>query len=151
MNITKSSTLFLILFLILSLTACQSKNNYNTDNQQDQQKNVQENRIKNFEPFSAITESEFNEYFKNEAVVIDIRTTLEISQGKISQNALEIDFYDKYFQQEILKLDNTKTYFIYCAHGNRTRKAKEIMQSIGFDNVYDLRDGIVNWKGELIK
>ncbi len=100
---------------------------------------------------SSITESEFNEHFLGEAVIIDIRTPLEIYQGKISKDALEIDFYDKYFQQEILKLDNTKTYFIYCAHAQRTEKAKEIMKSIGFELVYDLKGGIITWKGELVE
>jgi len=103
------------------------------------------------EVFSAITESEFNKYLKDKAVVIDIRTPLEIYQGKISKEALEIDFYDKYFQQEILKLDNTRTYFIYCAHAQRTEKAKEIMQSIGFNFVYDLKGGVVTWEGALVK
>ncbi len=103
------------------------------------------------ELFSSITETEFKENLagKDDVVVIDIRTPNEIAQGVISENPLKIDFYEENFKEELGKLDKNKTYFIYCAHANRTREAKKMMKDLGFTKVYDLKGGIITWKGEM--
>ncbi len=101
--------------------------------------------------FSSITETEFNQKLKGKAdmVVIDIRTPDEIIQGKITEDPLEIDYYKENFKDELEKLDKTKTYFIYCAHANRTGDAKKLMKNIGFTKVYDLKGGTITWKGKM--
>ena len=103
------------------------------------------------EPFSAITEADFKKFLagKSDTVVIDIRTAEEVAQGKITENPLEIDYYGEGFLDELAKLDKNKTYFIYCAHGNRSRDAKGKMKGLGFTKVYDLKGGFITWKGEL--
>ena len=107
------------------------------------------NKIK-LEPFSTITENDFNDYLKGKDItIIDIRTAGEIAMGKISKNPLEIDFYGENFKENLNKLDKDKTYFIYCAHGNRSREAKKIMKELGFKMVYDLKGGAVSWKGKM--
>ncbi len=116
-----------------------------------------EEQIKKEEPtknnieFPDITEAEFNEKLKGkeDLIVIDIRTPNEIVQGTIVEDPLKLDFYEKNFKDELAKLDKTKTYFIYCAHGNRTRETKKFMKELGFTKVYDLKGGIVTWKGEM--
>jgi rhodanese-related sulfurtransferase len=94
--------------------------------------------IKNF---SALTTEEFKKEIKN-SIVIDIRTPDEIALGKITEDALEIDYYNPNFKNDLDKLDKNKKYLIYCAHGNRTRDTKNIMKELGFKKVNDLEGGI---------
>jgi len=102
-------------------------------------------------PFSAISEADFKKFLagKSDTVVIDIRTPQEVAQGKIAENPLEIDYYGEHFLDELAKLDKDKTYFIYCAHGNRTGDTKGKMKGLGFTKVYDLKGGFITWKGKL--
>lgn len=76
--------------------------------------------------------------------LIDVRTPDEYNSGKIG-NAKNIDFYAADFKEAISKLDKSKTTLIYCASGGRSGNAAEMMQAIGFQEVYDLKGGYNGW------
>jgi rhodanese-related sulfurtransferase len=76
-------------------------------------------------------------------ILMDIRTAEEIAAKNIPTTNLELDYYDENFKTELNKLNKLVPYFIYCAHGNRTRTTKDIMKKMGFAEVYDLAGGIV--------
>ena len=94
------------------------------------------------------------EEFKNlissdeSAVIIDVRTPAEFNDGHIS-NSLLIDIYNTTFQNDILKLDKSKNYYIYCRSGNRSYHAAVFMLSEGFNSVQHLADGIISWTDKL--
>jgi len=96
-----------------------------------------------------ISPIEFNEKMENQ-LLIDIRTPKEFEQGHI-EGAVNINFYDKNFLNEISKFDTTKPIFIYCRSGNRTSSASEKMAKLGFIKVYDLQGGIKNWDKNKLK
>lgn len=75
------------------------------------------------------------------AVLVDVRTPAEFEEGHI-KDAINIDFENSNFEQEIQKLDISKTYFIYCRSGNRSGQAMGIMKRNNLQNVYDLQGGI---------
>lgn len=101
-------------------------------------------------PFTSLTEQEFNSLMQqNEFTIIDIRTPEEIAQGKIASDALEMDFYQASFPDQLAKLDKQKNYFLYCRSGNRSGTTLSQMKEMGFESVYDLQDGIGSWRGEL--
>jgi rhodanese-related sulfurtransferase len=81
-----------------------------------------------------------------EYVLLDIRTKAEYDQGHI-KDASMLDFYSPGFIDELKKLDKKTTYLIYCRSGNRTGQTLQIMQKLGFENVYDLENGIKSWLG----
>lgn len=83
---------------------------------------------------------------KLDGVLVDIRTSQEIAQKNIITTDLEIDYYSDNFKSELDKLNKDQSYFLYCAHGNRTRTTKNIMKEMGFREVYDLEGGIVTMK-----
>ncbi len=86
----------------------------------------------------------------NNAVILDVRTDAEVSEG-IIENAIVIDIYKgQDFIAEIEKLDTDKNYYIYCRSGNRSGQACAIMQQQGFENTYNLEGGILEWEGELV-
>jgi rhodanese-related sulfurtransferase len=83
-----------------------------------------------------------------DAVLLDVRTVMENSQERIP-NSLLVDIADSSFQDEIDKLDRSKSYFIYCRSGNRSYHAANIMLQMGFEKVYNLAAGILDWQGEV--
>jgi rhodanese-related sulfurtransferase len=39
---------------------------------------------------------------------------------------------------------------IYCRSGRRSFQACELMKQMGFENVFNLEDGILDWKGNIV-
>ena len=52
---------------------------------------------------------------------------------------------------EINKLDKKNSIYIYCRSGARSFQACELMGQFGFEKVYNLEGGILDWKGEIIQ
>ena len=81
------------------------------------------------------------------AFILDVRTNDEVEEG-IIPNANQIDIYlGKGFIDELQKLDKSKNYYVYCRSGNRSGQACAIMNSIGFENTFNLEGGFMNWEG----
>jgi rhodanese-related sulfurtransferase len=94
----------------------------------------------------------WNNQLKNDsnAVIIDVRTEEEFSEGYIS-GALNIDIYKgQGFVYQIEELDKSKNYYVYCKAGGRSAQACSIMNQLGFENTYNLVGGIMKWQGEII-
>jgi len=79
-----------------------------------------------------------------EAVLLDIRTPEEYGSERID-GATNVDFYAADFGDQIASLDRSATYVVYCRSGNRTGSAMELFSDLGFESVYEVEGGIVNW------
>ncbi len=77
-------------------------------------------------------------------VVVDLRTPDEIKGGKID-GALEIDFFGPDFEPAIKALDKNKVYLLYCASGGRSGETAELMNKMGFKNLYNMEGGFREW------
>ena len=77
-------------------------------------------------------------------VILDVRTPGEYSSGHIDK-AVNIDYKSDNFKNEVNKLDKNKTYFVYCHSGRRTEASAEIMDQLGFKNVFNI-GGVVQWQ-----
>ncbi len=98
-----------------------------------------------------LSQEEWTEQLENDdnAVILDVRTPEEIEEGYIP-NAIKIDIYlGQEFIDELEELDKSKNYYVYCRSGNRSGQACAIMNSIGFENTYNLEGGFMNWEGEV--
>lgn len=80
-------------------------------------------------------------------VIIDVRTPEEYVDGHI-ENAINLDYYSKAFEDELNKLDKNKTYLIYCRSARRSGMALDTMKQLGFTKVYNMLGGIIQWKAE---
>jgi len=76
--------------------------------------------------------------------IIDVRTPEEFAGGSIA-DAVNIDFNNNSFETEIQKLDKSKSIFVYCKAGGRSKEASEILQKNGFKVVYNLKGGVMSW------
>ncbi len=92
------------------------------------------------EAFDLIQDNQNNPDF----VVLDVRTPAEFSEGHI-EGAVNIDFNSMTFRDDLDKLDKDKKYLIHCHSGNRSGQALDIMEDLGFQEVYDLGGGINAW------
>jgi len=81
------------------------------------------------------------------SILIDVRTFGENKSLRIP-NAIQIDIHKPNFLDQIEKLDRSKSYFIYCHSGGRSRSACKQMKDMGFEKVYNLKGGISSWHGE---
>lgn len=83
------------------------------------------------------------------AVVLDVRTDLEVSSG-IIENAKHIDIYNgREFLTQLEKLDRSKRYYVYCRAGVRSRQACHIMNQMGFEHTFNLVGGFASWRGKV--
>lgn len=81
------------------------------------------------------------------AVILDVRTPEEWSQG-IIPGAIHIDYYKgQGFIEEVAQLDKSKTYYVYCRSGARSGNACNIMGELGFEKAFNLEGGIMEWTG----
>ena len=79
-------------------------------------------------------------------IVLDIRTPEEFAGGHLA-GAINIDYYADDFESQLRQLDLEVPYVMYCNSGNRSSNALPVMDSIGFDEVYELDGGIQAWYG----
>lgn len=104
-----------------------------------------------------LTPKEWEQKIKNkqDTQVLDIRNNYEIEVGKF-KNAQDLNLsnfqeFSKKLEDSLQNkkdLDKKKETLIYCTGGIRCEKALEIMKEKGFDNVYQLEGGIINYLKE---
>ena len=81
-------------------------------------------------------------------LVLDVRTPDEYKKGHI-KNSLLIDWKkSERFAEKAKALDASKTVYVYCAAGVRSKAAAEWLRSNGFTHVYELDGGMNKWKEE---
>ena len=81
------------------------------------------------------------------SILIDVRT-LEENKTLSIPNSKLIDIHKPNFIDQIEKLDRSKSYFVYCRSGRRSHSACRQMKSMGFEKVYNLKGGIISWRGK---
>ena len=77
-------------------------------------------------------------------VLLDIRTPEEFAAGHLA-GAINIDYYANDFEDRLSDLNRDVPYVMYCNSGNRSANALPVMDSLGFQEVYELDGGIVAW------
>jgi phage shock protein E len=88
---------------------------------------------------------EFQSKISGGATLIDVRTVEEYASGHIT-GSLHMDIKNPGFKDNVMMLDRTKEYALYCASGVRSGKAADLMKKEGFESVYTLAGGVKTWK-----
>ena len=137
----------LLLFLVICMfSACSSKEEPNSEPNQDANSTIQEFQFTNMKALEAAKILKDNP----NAVVLDIRTPAEFNEGHIP-NAVNIDYKADSFESELDKLDRDTTYLMHCRSGRRSANSFETFKKLGFKNIIHMDDGILGWKEELVK
>jgi len=106
-----------------------------------------------FAEFKTVDVTEFEKLKAQGIPVIDIRTPMEWKQTGIIEGAHKMMFFTPdgqpdlagwFFELGHLVKSKKEPILIYCAHANRTKSLGEGLTQMGFENVYELKDGIEN-------
>jgi len=81
------------------------------------------------------------------SIILDVRTKVEFNNGHIAR-AINVNIFDTTFQKEVQKLDKMKNIYIYCQSGRRSAQALNFLKSLGYEYLYELNGGILDWKKE---
>lgn len=73
--------------------------------------------------------------------LIDVRSSQEYEEGHLD-GALNIPVYQ--IDKEIEKFVDNKedAIVLYCSSGYRSKEAKDILENLGYENVYHLKGGL---------
>ena len=82
---------------------------------------------------------------KVNSIIIDVRTNEEFVSGHV-YDATNIDYYSSDFKEKLDLVQKDVPILVYCRSGGRSSRAANIMQSLGFNEIYNLSGGIVTWK-----
>lgn len=100
-----------------------------------------------------LTQEQWQEQLAKDAnaVILDVRAPFEFEEGYIP-NAKNIDIYlGQGFLDAVETLDPSKNYYVYCRSGGRSNQACMLMAQLGFENVYNLLGGFMEWQGEKVE
>ena len=100
----------------------------------------------NNEKFDLLDYNEFKKQVENTNVqLIDVRTPDEYIMGHI-EGAINVDFKnDDVFDSFFNDLNKSDTIYLYCRSGNRSKKSADKLISLGFQKIYDLDGGFIEW------
>ena len=91
-----------------------------------------------------ISASELKELLKDNTIqVIDVRESWETPQIE-ELNTINIPMQS--LPQRMNEIDKTKKTIIFCQHGVRSLAAIDFLEDAGFDNLINLKGGIVTWE-----
>lgn len=79
--------------------------------------------------------------------LIDVRTPAEFEGGHLV-NAINIDWNENGFMNQILALDKSKPVLIYCLSGGRSSSAAKELRKNGFKQVYEMEGGMMQWRSK---
>ena len=80
----------------------------------------------------------------NKIILIDVRSKQELDEIMIN-GVLNYDFNSDEFEKSILSLDKEKTYYMICRSGRRSGITTELMLENGFENVLNIKGGMIKW------
>jgi len=76
--------------------------------------------------------------------LIDVRTRGEFANGHIA-DAGQLNYYALDFKKKLLLLQKDQPIYLYCNTGYRSQRAAEILAENGYEEVYNLEHGIMEW------
>ncbi len=91
---------------------------------------------------------EFRKLLKTKpGTLLDVRTPSEFANGHIA-GAGQLNYYALDFKQKLLLLPKGQPVYLYCNTGWRSKRAAQILRDNGYNRVYNLEKGIMEWNLE---
>lgn len=95
--------------------------------------------------YETITENTANELISsNDVVIIDVRGSDEFDTGHI-KGAINVPLS----KIDEITYEKDQYIIVYCASGMRSSNAAQILVDLGYENVYNLDGGLINWGATL--
>lgn len=100
-------------------------------------------RNRGFESFE-INQQQLEKMVEKGAVLLDVRSPQEFEEGHL-EKAILIPEYEMKNRAEKLLRDKSQIIIVYCSTGHRSQKAQKILQRLGYQQVYNLYNGLENY------
>lgn len=99
------------------------------------------------EPVTDVTPREAAELLKEKPgiSVLDVRTPEEYAEGHIAE-AVNIDFKNSAFSENIADLEKDQAYLVHCRSGSRSAEALKQLETLGLEKIYHLSSGMNGWQ-----
>lgn len=103
-------------------------------------------RIEPMEFPNVITNDELKEMLlKDKPIhIMDVREDIEFMLGHVPE-AVNVPLSN--FTENLANLNQEETYYVICRTGNRSDYACKYMKKLGFEKVYNVLPGMVQWDG----
>jgi len=129
--------MFLLSVLILSLSSSCYANNDNIDKNEDSNIQIKSDKIElNVKEVYTLLNDKSYQF-------IDVREEFEYKDGHIKGVKL-IPLGT--IQNSLNSLDKNNNYIMICRSGARSMKALNILKSNGFNNVFSMKGGMLEWE-----
>ena len=76
-----------------------------------------------------------------QTILVDVRSKQEYGEGHLP-GSIPLSLYDFNKQAQNVLPDKKQTIIVYCSSGNRSKEAQEILETMGYENVYNLKGGL---------
>lgn len=77
----------------------------------------------------------------SDIILLDVRSKQEYDEGHLP-NSMNLSLYDINKQIKNVISNTDKTIICYCSSGNRSKQAQELLEKMGYENVYNLKGGL---------
>ena len=97
---------------------------------------------RSFDNQKDIRKDEINQYIRQGAILIDVRSPQEYREGHLD-GAISIPDYQ--IKRTINRQVTNKNQLIvvYCSTGHRRQEAQRILENMGYTNVYNVYEGVL--------
>ena len=101
--------------------------------------------------FKSINSTQAENLIKSceDLIIIDVRRYNEYKESKIP-NAINIPVEELEWEIEDLKENIDKPILVYCKAGHKSALACQILEEEGFNNLYNLGQGILGYDGKIV-
>jgi len=82
-------------------------------------------------------------------ILLDVRSKQEHEEGHLPGSTF-LCLYDLEKQATSKLPDKTQNIIVYCSSGNRSKQAQEILENMGYENVYNLKGGLNSCLGDTL-
>ena len=82
------------------------------------------------------------------SVLIDLRSKREFLNGHLPY-AIHLDILKVNVEEYFEGRDKSLAVLVYCENGARSRSMVKLLESMGFDQLFYIANGIHKWDGEL--
>lgn len=76
-----------------------------------------------------------------ETILLDVRSKQEYDEGHLPYSTF-LSLYDIEKQAQKVLPNKSQTIIVYCSSGSRSKNAQEILENMGYSNVYNLKGGL---------
>jgi rhodanese-related sulfurtransferase len=96
--------------------------------------------------FQNISQEQYLQMIEEQDVVaIDVRTAPEYTEFQLPKSLVGFDWNSGEFYDKVEELDKSKKLIFICRSGNRSMQACMFLASNGFEYLYNLEGGVMNW------